>query len=80
MPRKLIALFGLVALSACSGSAPAAEAAEETPVADLATAVANSQFAGAWRLVKIERFAASGELLEPPMEDRLGYIIYDPAG
>ena len=80
MPRKLITLLGLVALSACSGSAPAAEAAEETPVADLATAVANSQFAGAWRLVKIERFAASGELLEPPIEDRLGYIIYDPAG
>ena len=80
MPRKLITLLGLVALSACSGSAPAAEAAEETPVVDLATAVANSQFAGAWRLVKIERFAASGELLEPPIEDRLGYIIYDPAG
>ena len=80
MSRKLITLLGLVALSACSGSAPAAGAAEETPVVDLATAVANSQFAGAWRLVKIERFAASGELLEPPLEDRLGYIIYDPAG
>ena len=80
MSRKLITLLGLVALSACSGSAPDAEAAEETPVVDLATAVANSQFAGAWRLVKIERFAASGELLEPPIEDRLGYIIYDPAG
>ena len=36
MPRKLITLCGLVALSACSGSAPAAEAAEETPVLDLA--------------------------------------------
>ena len=80
MSKKLITLLGLVALSACSGSAPAAEAAEETPVVDLATAVANSQFTGAWRLVKIERFAASGELLEPPIEDRLGYIIYDPAG
>ena len=54
MPRKLIALFALVALvalSACGGGAPAD---------------ANSQFAGAWTLVKIERFDADGELLEPP--------------
>ena len=68
MPRKLIAPFGLVALvalSACGGGAPAN---------------ANSQFAGAWTLVKIERFDADGELLEPPIEDRVGYIIYDPAG
>ena len=68
MPRKLIALFALVALvalSACGGGAPAD---------------ANSQFAGAWTLVKIERFDADGELLEPPSEDRVGYIIYDPAG
>ncbi len=83
MPRKLIALFSLVAgvaLSACSGDAPAVEVAEGTPVVDNATADAKSQFAGAWTLVKIERFDADGELLAPPIEDRLGYIIYDPAG
>jgi hypothetical protein len=28
----------------------------------------------------LEQFDASGELLAPPIEDRLGYIIYDPAG
>ena len=39
-----------------------------------------SQFAGAWTLVKIERFDADGELLAPPIEDRVGYLIYDPAG
>ena len=83
MPRKLIALFSLVslvALSACGGGAPASEPAEETPVVDVATADANSQFAGAWTLVKIERLDADGELLAPPDEERLGYIIYDPAG
>ena len=83
MPRKLIALFGLVALvalSACGGGNPAAEVAEGTPVVDLATADANSPFAGAWTLVKIERFDGDGELLAPPIEDRVGYIIYDPAG
>ena len=80
MPRKLITLLGLVALSACSGSAPATEVAEETPVLGVATADSKSQFAGAWTLVKIERFDAAGELLAPPIEDRVGYIIYDPAG
>ena len=83
MPRKLIALFSLVplvALSGCGDGAPAAEVAEGTPGVDNATADAMSQFAGAWTLVKIERFDADGELLAPPIEDRLGYIIYDPAG
>ena len=84
MPRKLISLLGLVvlvALSACGGGAPASEAAEETPpVVGVATADSESQFAGAWTLVKIERFDADGELLAPPIEDRVGYIIYDPAG
>ena len=83
MPRKLIALFSLVplvALSGCGGGAPAAEVAEGIPVVDIATADAKSQFAGAWTLVKIERFDADGELLAPPIEDRVGYIIYDPAG
>ena len=83
MPKKLIAPFclvALVALSACGGGDPATEVAEGTPVADVATAAPNSQFAGAWTLVKIERFDARGELLEPPIEDRLGYIIYDASG
>jgi len=74
MPRKLITLLGLVPLvtvSACDGGVPAD---------DVATADPTSQFAGAWSLVKIERSDADGELLAPPIEDRIGYIIYDPAG
>ena len=66
MHRKLIALFGLVPLAACGGGGPAVGT--------------SSQFAGAWTLVSIEQFDADGELLAPPIEDRLGYIIYDPAG
>ena len=68
MPTKLIAIFGLVALvvlSACGGGA---------------TADPESQFAGGWTLVKIEQFDADGELRAPPIENRVGYIIYDPAG
>jgi hypothetical protein len=65
MPKKLITMAGLVALSACGGSA---------------VANATSQLAGAWTLVKIERFDGDGELLAPPEEDRVGYLIYDPAG
>ena len=68
MPTKLIALFGLVALvalSACGGGA---------------TADPESQFAGAWTLVKIEQFDADGELRASPIEERVGYIIYDAAG
>ena len=80
MPRKLITLLGLVVLSACSGGAPSSEIAEETPLLDVATTDSKSQFGGAWTLVKIERFDADGELLAPPIEDRLGYLIYDPAG
>jgi hypothetical protein len=38
------------------------------------------QFAGAWSLARIERRDAEGELLSEPIEDRLGYIIYDAAG
>ena len=68
MPTKLIALFGLVALvalSACGGGA---------------TADPENQFAGAWTLVKIEQFDADGELRASPIEERVGYIIYDAAG
>ena len=43
-------------------------------------AASRQQFAGAWSLARIERRDASGELLSPLIEDRLGYIIYDTSG
>jgi len=84
MPRELTALFGLVALvtlSACDGGGgPAVEVTETPPVADVATMDPKNKFAGAWSLTKIERRDATGKLLAPPVEDRLGYIIYHPSG
>ena len=43
-------------------------------------AASRQQFVGAWSLVRIERRDADGGLLVPPIEDRLGYLIYDATG
>ncbi len=48
--------------------------------ADVPATDANNQFAGAWRLVRIERRDADGELVAPLIEDRRGYLIYDASG
>ena len=41
---------------------------------------ANRQFGGAWSLKSIERRGADGELAGAPIQDRVGYLIYDAAG
>ena len=71
---------GLVASFACGESVPPAEVAEAAATVDASAENPTSRFAGAWSLAKIERRDAAGELLAPPIEDRLGYIIYDAAG
>ena len=48
--------------------------------ADVSAGDAQSRFAGAWSLTRMERRDAGGELLSPPIEDRFGYLIYDAAG
>ena len=84
MRRFLMMLLGSVALMVpvgCGDTAPPAEMAElASEGADVSATDANNQFAGAWRLVSIERRDADGELVAPLIEDRLGYIIYDASG
>ena len=75
-----LALLATVALIlgvsfACGGGEPA-----EPPAAEMEAAKPNERFAGAWSLVRSERRDAGGELIGEPVEDRVGYIIYDPAG
>ena len=77
---------GLLALAACKAEAPAAEPAEQAPGADVSRADPRQQFAGNWKLVRVERYDANGELLPPPelpafgAGEPLGFIMYDPAG
>ncbi len=80
MHRTRFAALGLVGsmfLAGCGGSPPAME---EAPAVDAAADNPMSRFAGAWSLVRTERRDAEGELIGEPIEDRLGYIMYDATG
>lgn len=59
---------------ACGGSA------DTDPASTRALSAAERQFLGAWSLTAVERRGAGGEPLAPPIEDRLGYLIYDASG
>ena len=74
-PCALLVAVVLALSFACGESAPPPE-----PAAELEAANPAEQFAGAWSLVRSERRDADGELLGPPREDRVGYILYDPSG
>ena len=77
---RLLAVIGLVASCACSPSPAPGGTAGSSPTDTAAASSAQRQFAGAWSLTSIERRTADGELLSPPTEDRLGYLIYDATG
>ena len=80
MRMTLLAVLAPVALIlsfACGGGEPAAEP-EEAPMAEVSNPA--ERFAGAWALVRRERRGAGGEQVEPPVDNRVGFIIYHPSG
>ncbi len=78
---RLIAATGaLLLLLGCGASPPPADTDSEAASSTARIAAARQKFAGAWSLARIERRDAAGDLLAPPIEDRLGYIIYNVAG
>ena len=72
--------FALIESMACGESTLPDAQGEGVSINSTSALSVQSQFAGAWSLARIERRDAEGELLAPPIEDRLGYIIYDAAG
>ena len=79
MRKTLLAMLAPIALIlsfACGGGEPAAE--EEAPMAEMSNPA--DRFAGAWSLVRRERRDADGMDVEPPVDNRVGYIIYHPSG
>ena len=79
MRKTLLAVLAPIALIlsfACGGGEPAAE--EEAPMAEMSNPA--DRFAGAWSLVRRERRDADGMDVEPPVDNRVGYIIYHPSG
>lgn len=59
---------------ACGGPA------DTDPASTRALSAVERQFFGAWSLTAVERRGAGGEPLAAPIEDRLGYLIYDASG
>lgn len=75
---RLPAAGAFVAASiACGGSAGPADT---DPSSAEPLSAAERQLLGAWSLTAIERRDAAGEPLTAPIEDRLGYLIYDASG
>ena len=80
MRKTLLAVSAPIALMlsfACGGGEPAGES-EEAPLTEMSSPA--DRFAGAWSLVRRERRDADGMEVEPPVDNRLGYIIYHPSG
>lgn len=75
--RFLAAGAFVVAAVACGGPAGPADTG---PSSAEPLSAAERQLLGAWSLTAIERRDAAGEHLAEPIEDRLGYLIYDASG
>ena len=78
--RPLI-LVGLISAAfACGGSGRTGDPDPDAPASGQALSASEQQLVGAWSLARIERRDAAGDPLGPPVEDRLGYLIYDASG
>ena len=77
---RLLTVGGVVVtlLAACGGSADPGDTAGSSAAEPLSAA--QRRLVGTWSLASIERRNADDELLAAPLEDRLGYLIYDASG
>ena len=76
----LILALAVVGTWACGGAESVLESNEEGGVVVPLIQRTRQPFVGAWALKTIERRNVEGELLEPPAEDQVGYLMYDETG
>lgn len=83
MRRNLLAVIvslGLVALFSSTGAAQGTTANRQ-PAAKAPAGSLKDRFVGTWKLVSMEQRNAKGEVIPAQgNQNRIGYIIYDPAG
>lgn len=81
-PFTMLGLIGLV-IGACTltscADAPQPEFSQANDLVNVADDSA-VRFTGTWELIDVERRNADGEILPADPMDRLGYLMYDPAG
>lgn len=85
MRKSLLAAFvsfGLVTSFGFSSAADQGNASDGQSAAKASPGSLKDRFVGTWKLVSIEQRNAKGEIIPPATgnQNRVGYIIYDPAG
>jgi hypothetical protein len=76
---RLVPVAGFVALSlACGESTDPGDSSASSAAEPLSEA--QGRFVGTWSLERIERRGPDGQVLAEPLDDRLGYLIYDASG
>jgi len=85
MRRNLLAAIvslGLVVIFGFSTGAAQSTTANRQPAAKATSGSLKDRFVGTWKLVSMEQRNAKGEVVPQPPgnQNRIGYIIYDPAG
>ena len=72
-------VIGACTLTGCADAVPPPELSQANDLVHVADDTA-ARFAGTWELIDVERRNADGEVLPADPVDRLGYLMYDPAG